>query len=427
MANPKSSGIGTGAAQVYDYSRIDRAMENAFNVVNRKKEKAQDRQDKLDDEKRKAIAQMQGEFGEYDTIKMKRADVQPLIEMIAESNKELDGNWDKVYNGDPYYSNLYKQQTMLHKKFIGDSMDAKTKFQDLIKMAGEPDSGYSEDRYNQLLEVSTQPGTTWDTAVNEGITSRDQIIGNIFEKVDGAFLDADTALYDEVQKKYTAPDGSSSYRKEKKWLPDNEAKVKFSKTVQASPELMTDMNIKYGDLPEEEKLDAFYNDYKESRIDEKSVTDYSAAQIDDSDSGSGNSAGISSTPFNEKGVEGFTIANPKKALVPITVTIPRTKNKPERTIKIMPDAFVKVKNGWGIRGLTVTKAWSELTEGQKSKYKSESDYYETSSGDLINIPATSNVKAKVRDQYGIGTDWDAHLNTIKGSGGTKGDALGILD
>ena len=55
MANPKSAGIGTGAAQVYDYTRIDNAMRDAMDVVNRKKELHQRREDELSDEKRKAM------------------------------------------------------------------------------------------------------------------------------------------------------------------------------------------------------------------------------------------------------------------------------------------------------------------------------------------------------------------------------------
>jgi len=415
--NPRSAGIGTGAAQVYDYSRIDNAMRDAMGIVSQKRAVAEKRQQELDDEKRKAIQQMRGEFGDYDTTKMKRADVDYLINMVKKSKEQLDGNWDKVYQGDPYYSNLYNEHVMLQKKFIGDSIDSKEKFQAAIKAAEEPDSGFSEAAKERLLKASITENVMWSDAVGQGITTRDQIIGNIFENIDGAFLNSGDELYDIKQAGSKNAQGGFYEVDSKIWKDDKEAFPKFKSTIKANPSLIRDMDIQYSDVPEEERMQRMYEDYKSSRETyKKDVTSY-AAQDDSKDGVDG--ATINVVPYVlPNGVKGITFANPKKALTPVSITVPKTGKSPEKVLSVMPSEIYKNKKGeWKLRGKATNKSWNELTSKEQEKYGSEDNYLQTAEpGDVVDQVIQKNMAAKIAAQYGI-SDYEQYFNGSSSTGG----------
>jgi hypothetical protein len=414
MSNPKSRGIGTGAAQVYDYSRIDRATENAMRILGAKEEAARARKAKDEAVKKKALKDLQGEYGDYDTSNIREADKQPLIDSINEGAKLMEGHWEDVVNGDPYWTNVYRNQVMNHKKFIGDSADQKVNASKVYAEAIKEDSGYSDDRIRAMQEMSAKPGVTISSFRDSGIHRRDMIVGDLFNKVDDAFSNSDTAMYNVIDKQYVNPDGGMSSRKQKVWLPDSEALTKFKTTIDGSPELQTDMSIKYGDLPLEDQYKAFYGDYKESRKDEELKTVFKATPTPKPTAGSGGFNLVGSAFTADKG-EGFVIANPKKSLQPISFTVPKRKGKPETVVNLVPESFWKNKSGrWMVRGNVLKGSWNELTPEEQKKYASEEDYLATSAkGDVVNEPVNDNMAAKIEAQYGIG-NLDEYLKSLKG-------------
>lgn len=412
--NPTSKGIGTGSAQVFDYSRIDRAMANMFDTIGKKDAAAALKADEQQAKEEKAIAELSGKLGDYDVNKLRTVDVDSAIKMTNDSLKKYNGHWKDILNGDPKWSNMYNEDIGNIKKFMAGSINSKEQFKKLYESADSIDSGFSDERKKAIKEYYLKPGATYEEAVELGLTSQDTIVGNPLSRIDDAFKESGDELYYFVNKAYTAADGSSSTRREKVWKEDSEAIPAFKSTIASSTRLMSDMNIKYPNMSFDDQVKAFYDEYKSSRQLDTKESSYRAAQIKDN-SGSGGAGDISSTYFKVGDKEGFTIANPKKALTPITVTIKATKDKPERTVKVMPSEFVRTKNGWGLRGTAISKSWSELSPKEQSLYDSKEDYYETASGDLIDIPATENVRAKTKDQYGLPTNWDEQLNKVKGN------------
>ena len=426
MANPKSKGITTGAAQVYDYSRIDGAMNNAMKAVGRQKAADDANKAKKAAADKKALEDLRGAYGDYDTSKIRQPDKDVLINSINEGYKQLDGHWEDIVNGDPYWTNIYKNQVMQQKKFIGDSADQKANASKRYAQAIEPESGYSKDRIDEMERLAKEPGVTINSYNETGAGRRDQIIGNIFNKADESFLESGDELYNTIDKTYESPDGVRSSRKEKVWKDDSEAMPKFKTAVSGNPELMTDMSIKYGDLPLDEQYNKFYNDYKTSRINEWKKTQFKATPTPKPVVGHGG-VSLSGSAFTADKGEGFVIANPKKSLQPISFTVPKRKGKPETVVNLTPESFWKNKKGkWMVRGNVLRGSWNELTPKEQEKYDSEEDFLATSAkGDVINEPVNNNMAAKIQAQYGI-SDLDEYHKSLKGEP-TKPSAQDLIN
>ena len=367
--NPQSRGIGTGAAQVYDYSRIDNAMNNAMNVVNRKKERQADKEDAEQKEKDLALKKLRSDF-KYDTSKIKDVDRAVVEEKVKNLNASMDGNWESVLNGDPKYSNMYRELTSEIKNYIADSADAKKEELALYNKAKEPNSGYSAEAVKNLENLWTTPGITPSMLREQGAYNRDTIIGNIFGKVDDAFHNENTALYKEIDTSYTDSKGGYNKQSGKKWLPDEEALPKFKKTVLGTPEIMQDMNIKYGELPEEERFEAFYNDYKTSRIDEQMSKSSGAAQERDSggDSDSGGKWNLSSVYDEKKGKNVVSIASSGSTGKPYMM-YGGTFRSPDGKM-VEGDAYIK--NIWVDNGKIYGTVSGTLNVGDGTSSKEES-------------------------------------------------------
>jgi len=421
MANPKSRGIGTGAAQVYDYSRIDRAAENAMRVVGAKQQQADLDKKKAAEKKAKALSELQGEYGDYDTSNIREADKQALIDSINEGRKILDGHWEDVVNGDPYWTNIYQNQVMRQKKFIGDSADAKKTMTKYYGEAISPESGYSPERIKAYEDLSSEVGVTVNQLKEQGLLRRDQIIGNIFNKADASFADKGDELYKTVDRSYVNPDGGMSSVQEKVWLEDSEAMPKFKAAVDGDPELLTDMSIKYGDLPSEKQYENFYNDYKTSRINEWKKTDVRATPTPKPPAGSGGAGIIGADFTTNKGYDGFVIDNPKKLLQPISFTIAKTKGRREQVLNMTPVEFYKKGNQWRLRGNVVKDSWQDAEVRDKYKTKEAFDKAVASGeatsvkGDLKDVAVNPTIEAAVKAKYGI-EDMDAYLKSLKGEG-----------
>jgi len=282
MANPVSKGIGTGAAQVFDVSRMDRSMNKAFDTINAKKEaeeKARIAKKKLDDAGK---GKLKGQFEDLDYSNVMLGDQKVLASEVTEEMSRFDGHWGEILNGDPEWANKYRQSMAGLKAKINTSAISKPLADAQYDKMKEPDSGYSPEAIKNYEKLKAQPGYNHDEMLQSGALNRDQIIGSIFENTDKAFLENTDSLYD--YRDAGSTDGEGNYYKvdSKTWKSDEEAFPKFKETVEANPSLMQDMNIQYAELPLEDRMKALYDGYKESRrLDEKATIDNKAKKDED--------------------------------------------------------------------------------------------------------------------------------------------------
>ena len=144
-----------------------------------------------------------------------------------------------------------------------------------------------------------------------------------------------------------------------------------------------------------------------------SKTHYGAVKQEEVEpSGFRTSTGLRSGYFKTKNGEGFTLSDEKKNLIPIEVTT--IINGKEQVVKVLPSEFVKnIKGKWFIKGAAYRDTWEELTKEQQEEYGTEDKYIlDVTKSENINIPVTSNVKAKIESQYGV-SNLNTHLKNIK--------------
>jgi len=294
-SNPVSKGIGSGAAQVFDVSRMDRSMNKAFDTINAKKEaeeKARIAKKKLDDAGK---GKLKGQFEDLDYSNVMLGDQKILANEVTEEMSRFDGHWGEILNGDPEWANKYRQSMAGLKAKINTSAISKPLADAQYQKMKEPDSGYSLEAIKNYEKLKAQPGYNHDEMLQSGALNRDQIIGSIFKNVDES-LDSLDVFYDKKDSAGRNADKSSWDVVSKKWKSDEEALPIFRNNVMAKPSLIQDMNIQYGHLKdntktEEENNDvmmkAFYEEYKNGRQEEEKATNYTKAPEEDSTGGFG--------------------------------------------------------------------------------------------------------------------------------------------
>ena len=269
----QSRGIGTGQAVSYD-TGIRSSLGNFFDVVNQKNYQAKKDKQEQDERDKKALQELYGEWNDYDYTKMKTADIPVLEQMIKDDRDLFKGHYKDIINNDPYWSNLYQQKTSQQKKFIANSVQSRPQFVEMMKKMQEPDSGYSEERMAELENAYLTGGTHWDAIVEQGLTAPDMIIGDPLTRVDEAFAESGDELYDIKKTSYPSKDGSKQITTDVKvWKDDEKALPIFKTTLTKNPRLMSDMNLMYPDLEGDEQIKAFYNDYKQSRKQDRRDSD----------------------------------------------------------------------------------------------------------------------------------------------------------
>lgn len=423
MANPVSKGIGTGAAQVYDYSRIDNAMNNAFRSMAAKDAAAEAKKEAKEEAKKKAEAKLRGDL-KFDTSKIKDPDKPVVTEMVKTAFSEMDGHWEDIANGDPEWTNKYIELTSGIKNYISNSANEKINEDNLFKtMNAGTNTGYSEDAKNKLIEAMATPGFFAGQFNDSGLLRRDQVIGNPFTKVDASFEKGSDVLYKEIDYSVPNAQGGLTTVKRKEWLPDDEAFPKFMNGVVNTPELVNDIRIQYGNPGEdvtEDQVRNFYNDYKSTRQKEWEKTRRTKGTAEDGGVGGRLPSVSEPVYFKESKGEGFKIAPTKGTqLNQISFTIPRTKDQPERITSMRPSSIWKDNNGqWFVRGVSsasitdLRNKFGGLTEEEREGLSFD-DWKETQAkGQFVNEPITSNVLASLKSTYGLG-DLDEILEDIK--------------
>jgi hypothetical protein len=435
MANPVSKGIGTGAAQVYDYSRIDNAMNNAFQMISNKQERADKAKADKEAAKKKAEAKLRGEW-KFDTTLIRDADIDVVTEMVNGGFNELNDHWEDIINGDPEWTNKFNSMSTNIKNYIANSKKSKEQKDMLLKEWGDGSlTGHSKDQINRFIETDTIPGYFISDMQKDGFYNRDQVVGNPFTKVDKVFLDNTDSLYETVDKTYKTAQGVFTSTKRKTWKDDSEAFPKFMTTVENTPELMNDIRILYGNPGEdvtEDQIRQFYNDYKESRINEWEKTAGGAAPEKEEKEkvDSFASRGLATpVPFKESKGSGLSISSLKGSDVPTLRFVRAASNvkgkiRPEQDVAIKPSSIWKDKNGvWRIKGIAYTSAfaeigkkWEDLSQDLKDKYKSEKDYMAVSAkGDQIQEEIKPSTWAAIEARYGFTKDYaEKQINSLEG-------------
>lgn len=310
MANPSNRGIGTGSAQIFDTSRIDDAMNRLAGIKANKDAMYAEGQEKARQQKDKAIAELQGQFADYDTNKLLLADVPEFQLKVQNINNKYDGKWGDILKGDPQLANQYRADLDEVKRFIARSVDAKPKAQQHLKeITGNP--LYSENYKKSYIERATAPGYNFDEDLRNGLLSRDTVRPDYINNLGSLFQGKGSELYDEKDISTVGKDGRMYAEKSKVWKSDDEAFPKFKTTVGSDIEAMTDINLKYSNLPQEERMKAAYDDYKQStEIAKKEIT-FKAAPEDKDGEGKDPYAGISVAPYEFKGEKGFNLGGAK--------------------------------------------------------------------------------------------------------------------
>ena len=423
MANPVSKGIGTGAAQLYDYSRIDNAMNNAFKSMAAKDAAAEAKKEAKEAAKKKAEAKLRGDL-KFDTSKIKDPDKPVVTEMVKTAFSELDGHWEDIANGDPEWTNKYVELTSGIKNYISNSANEKVNEDNLFKtMNAGTDTGYSEDAKNKLIEAMATPGFFAGQFNDSGLSRRDQVIGNPFTKVDAVFEKGSDVLYKDMDDSYLNAHGGTTNVKRREWLPDDEAFPKFMNGVMNTPELVNDIRIQYGNPGEdvtEDQVRNFYNDYKSARQKEWKKTHITKGKVEEPPSKYAKGGITDPAYFKEDKGEGFKISPIKRTqLKTIDITLPRTKDLPERVVSMRPSSVWKDNKGqWFIRGVTtqsiidLEKKFGALTEEEREGLSFD-DWKETQAkGQFVNEPISSNILASLKTTYGLG-DLDEVLEDVK--------------
>ena len=201
MANPSNRGIGTGTAQIFDTSNVDNAINRLADIKFRKDAMYGEGQAKQQAKEEAAIAELRGEFKDYDTTKLRLPDVPVFQEKKNNILKKYDGQWGKILNGDPQLANEYRRDMDDIKRLIAKSVDTKVKAQKhMDEIKGNP--LYSEDYVRNYEQKYTQPEYVYDEDLRAGNLSRDQIRPDFMNNLSGLFVDEGQELYDINKMRY---------------------------------------------------------------------------------------------------------------------------------------------------------------------------------------------------------------------------------
>ena len=286
MANPTSKGVGTGTAVVTDYTGLNNTTANFFKGLNATRTAEGIKREKAEARRRKAEEQLEGKLGEYDPSKVREADRELLLQKYNAIKEKYAGRYGEILQGDPALANEYNSDMAMLKNFTYNSADSKDKFQKQYDAMIAPDSGFSQDKQQQAKEYMMAEGSTLEGMKELGLFTPDTVVGDVFGKMDNLFLDSGKELYKSSEGSYINGKGQAVRYDKQNWLPDNEALPIFKTTITSNPELMQDLNIMYPEMETGEKIQKFYDDYKESR--EITKNDYDVGRTpSDSDAGDG--------------------------------------------------------------------------------------------------------------------------------------------
>jgi len=262
MANPTNTGIGTGSAQIFDTSNVDNAISNLANIKFKKDAMYGEGQAKQQAKKQAELAEIQGEFKDFDRTKLRLSDYDLFTEKKNNLLKKYDGQWGKVLNGDPKLANEYRRDVDDIHRLISRSVDTKGKVIEHLKLI-EGNPLYSKAYVDKFKIMATTPDWNFEEALRNGELGRDQIRPDFMNNLSGLFVDNGQELYDVTKNEIPLGNGQTSVIDSKQWKPDEEAFPKFKATIGIDPEMLTDINIKYADIElPEERIKAAYDHYK---------------------------------------------------------------------------------------------------------------------------------------------------------------------
>jgi len=262
MANPTNTGIGTGSAQIFDTSNVDNAISNLANIKFKKDAMYGEGQAKQQAKKQAELAEIQGEFKDFDRTKLRLSDYDLFTEKKNNLLKKYDEQWGKILNGDPKLANEYRRDVDDIHRLISRSVDTKGKVIEHLKLI-EGNPLYSKAYVDKFKIMATTPDWNFEEALRNGELGRDQIRPDFMNNLSGLFVDKGQELYDVTKNEIPLGNGQTSTIEAKQWKPDAEAFNKFKATVGIDPEMLTDINIKYADIElPEERVKAAYDHYK---------------------------------------------------------------------------------------------------------------------------------------------------------------------
>lgn len=363
------TGIGVGSAQIFDTSRVDRAMYNAFDVMNRKKALSDKEKKQQEEAEKIAINEIEGKYDKFDPKTVRSRDVPVIMNAMGELNKRYSGNWQKVLQGDPEWANNYAKDIASINNLIGVSSEAKPlqkKYMDEINA----NPLISEEKKKEALESLTGVGLDINDWVNQGWTVRDEERPDFYNNINSLFVGDDDVLYDKIQTG-TSGDYGGTKKDIKKWKDDSEAFPIFKNAVEGDAEMLTDINVKYSNLSTpEEKIQAAYEDYKQTTLDEwdKSVR---TSKRPPKDTGAGDKTeDFSLTTFSSSAGEGIGISKPgNKRMQPFSATVWRKEDGKEKKTPTQIDPtsieYDKKTGAFYMNGFSVKTVYNKDTEEQE--------------------------------------------------------------
>lgn len=429
MANPTNAGIGTGAAQVIDTSRLDRAMYNAFETINAKNAASDEEKKAKQAKLEKAAAELRGE-NKFDTSHIRVQEYDAITKAARDLTTEFQGQWQDMANGGVAY-NAYRVKADAINKMIAESADMKVA---QVQMFTDIQSNelMSDAKKSASLKMITAVGANPDVIRQSGYLNRDEVRADYNLNIKKQFPELDV-FYNMDSGGYTNAEGGGNTFEYKKIILDSEAIPKFKESL--GKEEILDISIKFSGIdPDtgeertpEKKFEKAYHLFKETTLKEMDKSTTKDNPIDKTlDDKKTTPSDFTLTPYETKsggkvvsrGVKIVKSAN--KEMKPFDIVSYKTDKKGNTTStteSIVPSG-IEYKNGkWYMDGYA-TKSVYDPADPENAK---------TIRGDDRSVAMTENGQLakeyKIRNGLNVNKSLDYHFAYLKKK---ESDPVGIL-
>ena len=180
MSIPVSSGIGTGAAQVYDFGLTNRALDKAVDYSlqesqYQKQLKQRQAEIEADKEAKKklSVSKYQQELA-YDPTKINLADRDLYKRETEALLQKYSGRWEDVTNGGEAYMEFAKDLNKLKVGFA-NSMDTRVALAEKFADVEKNPSAYDSDQIIELQKIAETEGFVWDSQAEQMFAPKPEI------------------------------------------------------------------------------------------------------------------------------------------------------------------------------------------------------------------------------------------------------------
>jgi hypothetical protein len=367
MSNERNTGLGTGSAQVFDYSGINRAIAKNFDIVRARKAAEEEEAKKKKTATEKAMDKIRGKVDSIDVSKVRREEREYIRNLKTELDKKYSGQYEKIVNQDPKITNEFRDDLAKIENAIFYSIDAKEKETEILRTVNNNEL-ISPERKQEIFEKVHTPG--WNPSDPEVPTYfiRTEVRDGFDKNLKDLMPNMDAFYKKEVDISHTNADGSYSKTTKKEWLDSDEAFEVFKDVVTADPEMLLDISLVFGGegkTADEQFKEAYDRFEKLNKVEEYSRDTKEAPLTDEQKSGRTRTGyGIDIIGLEDGGTRAVVLdKNGKPPYLKKTVTINGKKIALEGGVVDL----VKKGNQY-IATVNVTKdGWANLSNNEKKE------------------------------------------------------------